>query len=285
MRKIILILICLIPLASVKAQDEPTLQMDRTFNTSSGLKLDYNGTSGDLIINTWDKDEARIMVYANQNATENIEIKLVDGNGGINIKESSKYHSARNQNIQLKYEITLPSDYNININSSSSDYEINNLSGSVKVKTASGDGELVNVTGSINISSASGDLIIENVVGDVKFNSASGDISSGNLVGASDIKTASGDISLKYITDYAKISSTSGNVTYITGTSTPGASINTTSGDITIILSDDTQATIQYDTKNVKNGHTENDIFNGGGNVIECKTKSGEIIVETGGNY
>ena len=91
MKKIIpLLLLILISYTGTYAQEEPSLRMDQTFNTTPGLRLDYSGISGDLIINTWDRNEARVMVYANTEAAESIEINLVDGNGGINIKEKSK---------------------------------------------------------------------------------------------------------------------------------------------------------------------------------------------------
>lgn len=290
MKKIIpLLLFILIPFINTLAQDEPTLRMDRTFNTTPGLRLDYNGISGDLFINTWEKNEARIMVYANTEATESIEINLVDGNGGINIKESSKYNSAGKHNVILRYEITLPWNYNVYISSSSSDYKVENLTGAVKVKTASGDGELNSITGPVNIVSSSGDLIMETINGEVKVNSASGDILAITINGKSDIRTASGDISLNGITDQAKVISTSGDVVYVTGNSTPGATITTTSGDISIILSDATQATVSFKTKEKQVKYEEyangKENYNGGGNLIECKTTSGEVSVMVGNDY
>jgi DUF4097 and DUF4098 domain-containing protein YvlB len=292
MKKILLLFfLLLIPFLSLKAEDEPTLQMDRTFNTTPGLRLDYNGNSGDVIITTWDKSEANIKVYANQNATENVEIQLVDGNGGINIKESSKYKSGHNHDIKLRYEISLPWNYNVYIKSSSSDYIIENLSGSVKVNTASGDGSLSNINGPVNIVSASGDIFLETINGVVKVNSASGDISGANINGISDIRTASGDITLKVATDYVKIISTSGEVVYLTGDFTPGASITTTSGDINVILSESTTATVTVNLKERLSGYYDNEKYsnsqdyNGGGNLIECKTKSGDISVIEGNDY
>ena len=290
MRRIIpLLLFITIPFINSQAQDEPTLQMDQTFNTTSGLRLDYSGISGDMIINTWDKNEARVMVYANSNATESIEIKLVDGNGGINIKESSKYNSAGKHNVILRYEITLPWNYNVYISSGSSDYKIGNLTGAVKVKTSSGDGQLNSITGPVNIVSSSGDLTMETVNGEVKVNSASGDILAVIINGKSDIRTASGDISLNGITDHSKIISTSGDVVYVTGNFTPGATITTTSGDISVILSDATQATVSFKTKEKQVKYEEyangKEIYNGGGNLIECKTTSGEVSVMVGNDY
>lgn len=290
MKKIIpLLLFIIIPFLSSHAQEEPTLRMDQTFNTTPGLRLEYNGISGDLIIKTWDKNEARVMVYANTEATESIEINLVDGNGGINIKEKSKYNSAGKHHVILRYEITLPWNYNVYINSSSSDYKVDDLTGTVKVKTASGDGELNRITGSVNIVSSSGDLVMETVNGEVKVNTASGDILVVTINGKSDIRTASGDISLNGITDHSKVITTSGDVVYVTGDFTPGASITTTSGDISLILSDATQATVSFKTKEKQVKYEEyangKEVYNGGGNLIECKTTSGEVSVMVGNDY
>lgn len=284
---LVLAVLFLFPAMALKAGDDPVLEMDRTFQSSQGLTLYYDGISGDISVKTWSKDEVNIKVFANTNAKENMEIQLVDGSGGININESSKYSSARGKDIRLKYEITLPSSYNITVNTSSSDMEVSNLSGNIYVQSSSGDCALNNISGDVTISTASGDIATNNVTGNIHISTASGDLVHSMTDGKVTLSTASGDITVKDATESVSISTTSGDVVYVCTEHNAGATINTLSGDIILEISDKVPATVFVsDARNVRNVSDDGKLYdsferdyNGGGSKIYCTTKSGDVTI------
>lgn len=291
MKNFILVLAVVLALPVMTFADhDPVLEMDRTFQSYHGLTLYYQGISGDISVKTWNKDEVNIKVYANSSAKENMEIQLVDGSGGITINESSKYKSARSKNTRLKYEITLPSRYNITVNTNSSDLAVMNLEGNIHVQSSSGNCQFDNITGTVTVSSASGDVITNNTNGNIHITTASGDLIHSMTTGKITLTTASGDVTVKDATESVSISSTSGDVVFVCNENNPGASINTISGDIWVKVSDKVSATVYVsgarNTKNVSDDGKLYDSFeknyNGGGNKIYCTTKSGDIIINDG---
>lgn len=270
------------------ATDEPVLEMDRTFQTYPGLTLHYSGISGDLDISTWDKNEVNVKVYANANAKERMEIQIVDGNGGITITESSRYSSARGQNLRLRYEIILPSSYNVTINTSSSDQTIENLTGNVYVQSSSGDIKLNNLAGNVTISNSSGDVSGNAITGNVVVTTASGDVINTNVTGKVTVTSANGDITVKDATESVNLSSVSGDLVLVFSSENPGATLNTTSGDIEVQLGNNVGATISsnksYSYSDVSGSYTNNNSseeeFHGGGNKIYCSTVNGNVTVE-----
>ncbi len=285
---ILTIVILLIPFFSILAGDEPVLEMDRTFETYSGLTLHYTGISGDLDISTWDKNEVNVKVYANANAKERMEIKVVDGNGGITISESSRYSSARGHDIRLRYEIILPSSYNVTINTSSSDQKIKNLTGNIHIQSSSGDIMLNNLNGNVTISNSSGNVSGNGIIGDIVITTASGDIFNSNVTGRVTVTSASGDITIKDATESVNLSTVSGDIVLVFSNENPGATLNTTSGDIEVQLGNNVGATVLSNKSysysdvsgNYNNNNNRNEEFYGGGNMIHCSTTSGDVTIE-----
>lgn len=288
MKYLFSLLIILILCAGAYAEDDPVMEMDKIFQTYNGLTLHYSGISGDIQINTWDKEEASIKVYANSYAKKNMEIQIIDGNGGIIITESSRYSSARGQNLRLRYEITLPVSYNATFNTSSSDISISNLEGNVHIQSSGSDLNINNLEGNLTVSTASGDLTAFGITGNLHATTSSGNVTVSNIKGKATATSSSGDIVIKDASEKTHISSVSGDVNFICTESNPGATINTTSGDIIIDLGTNVSASLLInDGSKLRQttGYYYNDPgqnrqeVNGGGATIYCTTTSGEIII------
>lgn len=128
-------------------------------------------------------------------------------------------------------------------NINAADASLSCSSGDVQVETIS-----AGTNGEINIDTSSGDITVKQLTGKMKIGSSSGDVTLNQLTGETDINTSSGRVKSEFIAGNTRISTTSGDITVdrIDGNAAVGASsgtvkiyegsgertIKTTSGDI-----------------------------------------------------
>jgi hypothetical protein len=102
------------------------------------------------------------------------------------------------EGVEIDYELVVPPELSVVIDSSSGDVDVRGLRGAVQVDSSSGDVRLSQV-GAAKINSSSGDVVLEEVGGDIEVDSSSGDVqihASPSAHAQWDIDTSSGDVTL-----------------------------------------------------------------------------------------
>lgn len=163
----------------------------------------------------------------------------------------------------VDYELVVPSDLALNIEASSGDIDVRNLTGDVTVDSSSGDIAASGLTGRTELSTSSGDLNLENISGPLTTSLDSGDL---NATGVTS-KTVTADLS-------------SGDVD-VAFTAVPDKVVaSASSGDVTVRLpDDDTAYRVETD---VSSGDENVDVptNNNSSNLLQLETSSGDITVE-----
>ena len=139
---------------TIKAQDG---YKTKTVNVEKGGSLKMKVQYGDIIVTTWDKNEISVKYEYDQDTGDAVSIEK-SGNT-VTIISNQQANSD-------EYELSIPSELNINLATQGGDVTVNN-----------------NLTGSVDIATSGGDITIQNIIGDVKLSTAGGDIQTGNLDG------------------------------------------------------------------------------------------------------
>lgn len=263
---IILTSLCLL-LFIVKtfAQEEHNTQ---TFKVSKGGTLRTEMSGGDILIKTGNSNEVKISNKDNDNYN-NISIKH-DGNN-ITIR-SDEY---------IDFIITVPSEFNLNLNTSGGDIDVeNNIKGNVRINTSGGDIIVKEVVGELTVNTSGGDIRCDNIKGNTKLTSSGGDIIVGAVDGECRINTGGGDIRVKEVSKGLFVSTGGGNI--VTGRIGSDASIITGGGNI-ILNNVSGDLTVTTGGGNIScSGITKGAKITTGAGDIDLKNASGGIVVTSG---
>lgn len=229
---------------------------NRTFKISPGKELILSTESGDVIITPWDKSEVEVKVIGNERARERMQFSFLANDDKVEVKgkrDGSGWSWFSNMN--LKYEIMVPSSFNINVSTSGGDIKVGGVSGNILLNTSGGDIWADRCTGSIDAKTSGGDINIYTSNTPVNARTSGGDIEfeySGVNKGI-ELKTSGGDIDMKVSPDIkatVELSTSGGSV------SNSGITIN--------------NATKMSRTKIVGE-------INGGGEKLVARTSGGDV--------
>jgi len=178
-------------------------------------------------------------------------------------------------NISIDYEMEVPVETALNVQSGSGDLSVEGTHGALEAHSGSGDMKVRNIEGSVRIHTGSGDAKFEGITGDrVEIETGSGDIELRDLHSALHVRTGSGDINAEGApTGDWVLHTGSGGVTLKVPDGTGfDLDAHTNSGDISTGMTVETQGTM---------GHGElRGKVRGGGVRLEVNTGSGDINIE-----
>jgi len=235
--------------------DKMKLIQDKTFSSAPDAYLILGSPCGTVKISTWDKEEVNVKIYANENAENDVDFDVKQSGVDVNVTGKIKNES-ESHNLNVRYEITLPKQYNIEVDTKGGNIEATDLNGTKNLNTMGGNIKLDRADGSINANTMGGNIHISMNNGKVKAN------------------TMGGNISLDYTgTNYGiELNTMAGNI-HITlpGDFNGDADISTTAGKI---ICDFAEPVKNYASSSL------NAKFNNGGEPIKITTSAGNINVE-----
>jgi hypothetical protein len=227
-------------------------QQERTFNVNPGGKLELELNFGDIIIETWNKNE--VIIRGEEDESGKLDISQ----SGSSIKVKSRY----SQDIRVK----MPEEFSVSLSSSGGDIIVKgNLTGKFSSSTAAGSIIFENINGDLTVNSGGGDIKGKNISGKTTANTAGGDIVLGTVNGEMKINTAGGDIKIERMLKDASINTGGGNITL--GSLEGKGSVRTGGGDIEI----------RSAAKGIN-------VVTGGGNLILPDSKGDVKVVSGGGD-
>lgn len=268
--------------------------VNKSFKTSEGKTLIFEGTGGDIRIYTSEKPEVKLKIYGDEDALEKIEFLYSENSEGIKLK-IKKITSIWNflfSRSYVDYDLIIPKKYNLNINSSGGDIFLKNLIGEVKIKTSGGDIRLENIEGSVSVTTRGGDIILREIKGNVKTITTGGDIKLEKIEGETYCTTTGGNISIQSNNGKVYATTTGGDIYIDYSGVNKGIKASTVGGDIRLILDEKIEgyfylSTIGGDVDNqfsltkiysYKSSKIEGEI-NKPDPRIECTTTGGDIRI------
>ncbi len=269
---------------------------EKSFKTTDGKNLTVEASGGDVKINSWDKSEVTVKIYGNDRAKETMKFRLDETTDGVEVeaKRSGSAIFSFWKNIRLKFEISVPKNYNTKVNTSGGDISLMNLNGNVVFKTSGGDIKLGQVNGNVKLSTSGGDISASDINGYFKASTSGGDIKVKKFKGDTEVSTSGGDIWLQGQDGKISASTSGGDISLDYYGKNNGIKLSTSGGDINVKVDNDFNAEIDLSTLggDVSSTLTLSKVIkkkssvlkgtaNAGGEKLECSTLGGDISVRT----
>lgn len=230
--------------------------IEKTFNVSSGGTLFLKTDMGSLEIDT--HDEETVLLEVETKGDDSDEFELSHEVSGADLKIIGEVENKRGwrRDLRVRFTLTVPNNYNIDLNTSGGSIRIQDLAGNVDAHTSGGS------------------ITVGNIRGRVDLNTSGGSIKTKAIYGPLDAHTSGGSINVTFAEQL-----------------TESAELNTSGGSITAYLIEDIKIDINASTSGgrvrsefdiegrVKKQSVRGEI-NGGGPKLKLHTSGGSISVK-----
>lgn len=209
---------------------------------SGPLRLEVNTGSGDITVRSGPAGHVAItgrIVGSTGwwNGASEEEVRALEKNppirrsGNTITLDRSPY-----DNISIDYEITVPVETQLAVDTGSGDCTVSGLHGGVAIETGSGDIRLEDIIGNVKLDTGSGTIRARRVAGSFDAHTGSGDIGV-VLAGPGDVRahTGSGNADVRGVVGALDIDTGSGDVV-AEGQPRAGWKVGTSSGDVEVLL-------------------------------------------------
>jgi hypothetical protein len=181
-------------------------RIDTTFAFSRDGVVDLSNISGEIIVEGWSRDEARISAH-----TERGELRSSFSNSRITIET----RAVRGRTGETRYELSVPKGVRVVLRSTSGDVTARGTGGPIDASTTSGDVTAEGGRGRVSLESVSGDVRGSDLEGEIEASSVSADVMLDRVSGSLRVESTSGEIVLDGVRSSDVYSSTvSGEVSY-----------------------------------------------------------------------
>ena len=261
-------------------------EVTKAFAVKSGGTLIMDEVQGDVIIRTWDKNEVNIHELKRMDifTKEEAEAAMRESETGY-VQQGNTIRiggpAFERRWIQSRFEISVPVEFNCDIETRGGDVFVTDLHGSFDASTGGGDIEIASIDGRVDVKTGGGDIDISGTTQRVKARTGGGDVEITDSQGEVDVSTGGGDVTVTRTKDRVEVQTGGGDV-----------DIKETQGDV-YVSTGGGEIEIQDATGdvNVRTGGGEIEIRNvtgnfdatTGGGSIHSRTIKGSLSVQTGG--
>src|SRR6266571_1822637 len=180
----------LLGLATVVGAAEYDRTIEKDFQLSGVGKLIVQADRGSIEVNTGTRDNVDVRVFRHvkggsqaqaDELFDNHEVTFKqDGNTvsvvGRDKKDRTRLGRIRQPNLEVRYEISLPRKFDVDLKTSGGDIRLGELDGSAVTRTSSGSTHLGPISRRVETSNSGGDILVARVGGDLVARTANGSI-------------------------------------------------------------------------------------------------------------
>lgn len=217
-------------LFSLSTQPAAAVQLgvqSKSFTVGKGGTLEVDTTGGDIGIDSWEKEEVEVKAEGISQETLS-DLKMEQVGKTVRVQ----YHPPGHRSSRARFEITVPSRFNLNLRTAGGDIHLKNpIAGSVRGSTSGGDIRIADINGEVSMHTSGGDITAGEVEGNVILKTSGGDIRVSSASGTVEVATSGGDIVVGAVGKVLKASTSGGDVKIanVGGEAT----VRTAGGDIT----------------------------------------------------
>ncbi len=225
--------------------------VEKTFVVKPGGNLKAVTQGGDITIRTSSSPQVHVVATQTIRASSEAEadeilakLTLTVEQAGNDVVAESKYEKRRSGSwfgnwppVSVSFEITVPENYNLNLNTSGGDIEVASVTGSVRARTSGGDLQFDRINGDIDAGTSGGDITIKEGTASAKLHTSGGDIEVDRAGGPTEVSTSGGDIMLRSVARLVSASTSGGDVrAVITEPLTQDLELGTSGGDVEVTV-------------------------------------------------
>lgn len=299
--------------------------IERSFQVAPGGRLTIDSDRGLIEVRTEDRDHVDVKIErkVKKNGKWSVEEVLADfvitfdqNDDGVTIRAKHNQEMLRRWNrernrLRVKFLITVPQRYNVDLKTSGGGISVEDLEGEVRSRTAGGNLRIGNIKGPVWGRTAGGSIEVEGTQGDADVKTSGGGITVGDVEGEVEAKTAGGSIHIDRATGSVNAKTAGGSITvgevmgsinaktvggsvkaYISGQPEGDCSLETAGGNVTVYLFEDVALDVNARTTG---GRVSTDVpvttvvqgkinkgklqgaINGGGPLLKLRTYGGSV--------
>ena len=284
-------------------------RVTKAFQVASGGTLTLESDIGSVTIEGTNTDSVEIEILRQvktnkqkkaEEILEDFDIQFTQIGNDISIEAKYKKRGPRGfwnrmgNILRVKFIITVPSEYNVDLNTKGGSISVQGLRGEVLSKTSGGSLKFDNIEGDITGKTSGGSISIGKVTGSSNINTSGGSIHIALADGPVDAHTSGGSITVDEVMGTIKAHTSGGSVNaHISKQPDSNCRLTTSGGSITVHLSAD----LGLDVNAKTNGGRVNTDFpvaisgevskrsmqaqmNGGGPELYLRTSGGSIYLK-----
>ena len=296
--------------------------IEKSFQVTPGGRLMVDSDRGAIEVRTADSDHVDVKIerkvkkdgkWSVEEVLEDFAITFDHSDDGVTIrakydkKNRRRWKQERNR-LRIKFLITSPHRYNVDLKTLGAGISIADLEGEVRSQTAGGNLRIGRIKGAVWGQTVGGNIKLEGTVGDADVETSGGGITIGSVAGAIEAittggsiridraggvnaKTSGGNITVKEVMRSINAKTFGGSIeAYISRQPDGDCSLETTGGSVTAYLVEDIAVDVDAQTTG---GHVSTDVpitvqgkirgnrlqgaINGGGPLLKLHTFGGSV--------
>jgi hypothetical protein len=274
--------------------DNQTKKYVESFEVTKGGTLHVDADMGDVTIAGADVSAVQVTVNVKgrEQDIRDFVVKFNKTDHGVEVK--GRYRDGEGwhfdwHDFDVHYDITVPNEYNLRVETSGGDFVASGVKGTVKGTTSGGDIDVSMVNGDVNAETSGGNVRLKDVTGVVVTETSGGDIEGAGLNGDVNVQTSGGNIELREVSG-KMVASTSGGDVRLELKENKGVEASTSGGNIVIRFPESTGAQIHAESSagsvhcdfpfqgTLEDGLLDGTI-NGGGSRVHAETSGGDISI------
>lgn len=150
--------------------------INKEFTIASGGLLNIVTDIGAIDIDTHAKETVLVRVEITGKNEEDMNVSFKKSGDNVSIKGDLDRSLLGNKQLNVMYQITLPQNYNVDIDTSGGSIEIEDLKGKVDARTSGGSISLEDMQGDVDIKTSGGSLDLDNIIGRIEARTSGGSI-------------------------------------------------------------------------------------------------------------
>ena len=286
-----------------------TRNVDKTFVVQPGGHFKAITQGGDIVIKTSDVPEVRIrakqVIHASteKEADEILsKLTLTLEQTGNDVTAESKYEKRGVGTwfgswppVNVSFEVTVPKNFNLNLNTSGGDIAVESLTGNVRARTSGGDLKFARIDGDIDAGTSGGNIVLQEGTARAKLSTSGGDIQVDRAGGPTEVSTSGGNIELNSVATLISATTSGGDVrAVITGPLTQDTLLSTSGGEVDVKVAKGTGFQLDASTSGgdvradgltitiEKGGSGKSRLsgaVNGGGPRLKLRSSGGDVTI------
>lgn len=284
-----------------------------TYQVDPGGELRVETDLGSIAVETGAAAQVAVEVTASGHNAEDFAVEFTESDGDPVIlghfSRSLSGQGSRNA-PRVRFEITVPEDFDVNLDTRGGSISVANLNGQVQARTSGGSLRFGNIEGSVEAKTAGGSISLEGSAGDAVLVTSGGSIKVGDVTGDVHVKTSGGSITLgrirgevaaltsggsirvEEVAGTVEAKTSGGSVTaYISEQPAGDCRLSTSGGSVTVQLAADIaidlnakssggRAQSEFNLEDeVKNRNSLTGRLNGGGPELYLRSVGGGVLI------
>ena len=214
--------------------------LEREIPVRSGGLLEFDlKTGGEINIVGWSSESVRVSAEVSGRSADIVDLTVEERDGGVFIR-SEVIEKRRNISTSIKFEVRVPSIFDVEISSMGGGVSIDGVEGTFSGKTMGGKLKLTNLKGELQLTTMGGSITLTNSDVDGRVKTMGGKALVEDVFGDVKVTSMGGEVTHRRVTrthgdsigDQVKIDTMGGDINVSDAPS--GADVHTMGGDITI---------------------------------------------------